>query len=43
MFQQMMGSIREESVGFLFNLEVEVEATADGPDARPPRTRPRRC
>ncbi|MCX7521090.1 preprotein translocase subunit SecA [Microbacterium sp. STN6] len=24
MFQQMMGQIREESVGFLFNLEVEV-------------------
>ncbi|GAB3585349.1 preprotein translocase subunit SecA [Leifsonia lichenia] len=24
MFQQMMGSIREETVGFLFNLEVEV-------------------
>jgi preprotein translocase subunit SecA len=26
MFQQMMGSIREETVGFLFNLEVEVAA-----------------
>ncbi|MFZ4893279.1 preprotein translocase subunit SecA [Plantibacter sp. Mn2098] len=26
MFQQMMGQIREESVGFLFNLEVEVNA-----------------
>jgi preprotein translocase subunit SecA len=24
LYQQMMGSIREESVGFLFNLEVEV-------------------
>ena len=24
MFQQMMGQIREETVGFLFNLEVEV-------------------
>jgi preprotein translocase subunit SecA len=24
MFQQMMGSIKEESIGFLFNLEVEV-------------------
>jgi preprotein translocase subunit SecA len=24
MFQQMMGAIREESIGFLFNLEVEV-------------------
>ena len=28
MFQQMMGSIREESVGFLFNLEVEVAPQA---------------
>jgi preprotein translocase subunit SecA len=31
LYQQMMGSIREESVGFLFNLEVEVtngDATA---------------
>jgi preprotein translocase subunit SecA len=28
MFQQMMGQIREESVGYLFNLEVEVK-TAD--------------
>jgi preprotein translocase subunit SecA len=26
LYQQMMGSIREESVGFLFNLEVEVTA-----------------
>jgi preprotein translocase subunit SecA len=26
LYQQMMGSIREESVGFLFNLEVEVSA-----------------
>src|SRR5690606_9055473 len=25
MFQQMMGQIREESVGYLFNLEVEVK------------------
>jgi preprotein translocase subunit SecA len=25
MYQQMMGAIREESVGFLFNLEVEVQ------------------
>jgi preprotein translocase subunit SecA len=24
MFQQMMGAIKEESIGFLFNLEVEV-------------------
>jgi preprotein translocase, SecA subunit len=28
MFQQMMGAIREESVGFLFNLEVEVTQAA---------------
>jgi preprotein translocase subunit SecA len=25
MFQQMMGAIKEESIGFLFNLEVESE------------------
>jgi preprotein translocase subunit SecA len=34
LYQQMMGSIREESVGFLFNLEVEVtggDATAAVP------------
>jgi preprotein translocase subunit SecA len=30
LYQQMMGSIREESVGFLFNLEVEVSAGIDG-------------
>ncbi|MWC00326.1 preprotein translocase subunit SecA, partial [Agromyces seonyuensis] len=30
MFQQMMGSIREETVGFLFNLEVEVQAPSAG-------------
>ena len=29
MFQQMMGSIREESIGFLFNLEVQVEENGD--------------
>lgn len=28
MFQQMMGAIREETVGFLFNLEVEVNQAA---------------
>jgi preprotein translocase subunit SecA len=28
MYQQMMGAIREESVGFLFNLEVEVTQAA---------------
>jgi preprotein translocase subunit SecA len=26
MFQQMMGAIREESIGFLFNIEVQVQA-----------------
>jgi preprotein translocase subunit SecA len=26
MFQQMMGAIKEESIGFLFNLEVQVQA-----------------
>ena len=40
MFQQMMGPIREESVGFLFNLEVEV-AAAEGEGDRPPRSRRR--
>jgi preprotein translocase subunit SecA len=33
LYQQMMGSIREESVGFLFNLEVEVSAGVDGGEA----------
>jgi preprotein translocase subunit SecA len=28
MYQQMMGAIREESIGFLFNLEVEVTQAA---------------
>ncbi|MFM5904805.1 MAG: preprotein translocase subunit SecA, partial [Micrococcales bacterium] len=32
MFQQMMGAIREETVGFMFNLEVQVEANADHTD-----------
>ena len=32
MFQQMMGAIREETVGFMFNLEVQVEASADHTD-----------
>ena len=36
LYQQMMGSIREESVGFLFNLEVEVDGAAT---ARHPRSR----
>ncbi|WP_448257894.1 hypothetical protein [Microbacterium aurum] len=30
MFQAMMGQIKEESVGFLYNLDVEVRATGDG-------------
>lgn len=30
MFEQMMGSIREESVGFLYNLEVEVSPSDAG-------------
>jgi len=29
MFQQMMGAIREECIGFLFNLEVQVEESGD--------------
>ncbi|HEY1105513.1 MAG TPA: preprotein translocase subunit SecA, partial [Agromyces sp.] len=33
MFQQMMGSIREETVGFLFNLEVEVAPQAGAGEA----------
>jgi preprotein translocase subunit SecA len=33
MFQQMMGQIREESVGFLFNLEVEVNRAPGEVDA----------
>ena len=31
MFQQMMGSIKEESIGFLFNLEVEVQNAPPAP------------
>jgi len=30
MFQQMMGSIREETIGFLFNLEVEITPQGEG-------------
>ncbi len=38
LYQQMMGSIREESVGFLFNLEVEVDRVATPPrPSRPSR------
>jgi len=35
MFQQMMGQIREESVGFLFNLEVEVNGEVAAGTAAP--------
>jgi preprotein translocase subunit SecA len=35
LYQQMMGSIREESVGFLFNLEVEVSLGGDATAAIP--------
>jgi preprotein translocase subunit SecA len=35
MFQQMMGQIREETVGFLFNLEVEVAGEVDSGAATP--------
>jgi preprotein translocase subunit SecA len=35
LFQQMMGSIREETVGFLFNLEVDVQQPAVGGAAAP--------
>jgi preprotein translocase subunit SecA len=34
LYQNMMGAIREESVGFLFNLEVEVTGGGDGVAAR---------
>jgi preprotein translocase subunit SecA len=33
MFQSMMGQIKEESVGYLFNLEVEVRRAGEGPEA----------
>ncbi|OUE08352.1 preprotein translocase subunit SecA [Clavibacter michiganensis] len=35
LFQQMMGAIREETVGFLFNLEVEVQAPTDAESVGP--------
>jgi preprotein translocase subunit SecA len=35
LFQQMMGAIREETVGFLFNLEVEVQAPAGAESVGP--------
>jgi preprotein translocase subunit SecA len=34
MFNAMMDAIKEESVGYLFNLEVQVEATSDDPEAQ---------
>ncbi len=34
MFQGMMEGIKEESVGYLFNLEVQVEANSDDPEAQ---------
>ncbi|TAL40769.1 MAG: preprotein translocase subunit SecA, partial [Salinibacterium sp.] len=34
LYQNMMGSIREESVGFLFNLEVEVSGSVEGPSVQ---------
>jgi len=34
MFNVMMDAIKEESVGYLFNLEVQVEATTDDPEAQ---------
>ena len=35
MFQQMMGAIREESVGFMFNIEVQVQAAAPVIELKP--------
>ncbi|WP_119698094.1 preprotein translocase subunit SecA [Microbacterium halotolerans] len=35
MFQTMMGQIKEEVTGYLFNLEVEVRRKQDGGDAQP--------
>jgi preprotein translocase subunit SecA len=34
MFQGMMEGIKEESVGYLFNLDVQVEATSQDPEAQ---------
>jgi preprotein translocase subunit SecA len=34
MFNAMMDGIKEESVGYLFNLEVQVEATSEDPEAQ---------
>ncbi|WP_100814074.1 preprotein translocase subunit SecA [Microbacterium lacus] len=35
MFQAMMGQIKEETVGYLYNLEVEVRSTGEGAEAHP--------
>ena len=36
MYQQMMGSIREETVGFMFNLEVQVQVAEDHTEVAAP-------
>ena len=41
MFQAMMGQIKEESVGYLYNLEVEVRKAGEGEATRSRRSRPR--
>ena len=38
-FQNMMGQIKEESLGLLYNLEVQVRPATPGHDARAPRGR----
>ena len=35
MFQAMMGQIKEETVGYLYNLEVEVRSAGEGAEAHP--------
>ena len=35
MFQQMMGAVREESVSFMFNIEVQVQASAPVVEVKP--------
>ena len=35
MFQQMMGAIKEESIGFLFNIEVQVQASEQVEQVKP--------
>jgi preprotein translocase subunit SecA len=36
MYQQMMGSIREETIGFMFNLEVQVQVAEDHTEVAAP-------